>query len=200
MKQLAIILVFVLMCLAPPAPTQQAKDTPSAQAIPLCAVIANAARYDGKEIMIRGLYRMEIHGFILMDRGCSKTQASLRRSPGYRAEKSVAKVLRSAAKKDEFQPVEVVYLGIFRVAKEGQCFGEFCAGYEIEITELVSARFDAPANGRATSVPAADTLLRESDHPNVTGVPPALPGWQQQFDIYGSRFLGRLLSMQSHAE
>ena len=164
MKRLAIALISVPMCLTSPAPAQQAKDTPSAQAIPLCAVLADAAKYDGKEIMVRGLYRMVIHGSILMDRACSKTDVNLRESPGYKADKKAVSVLRSITKKDQFQPVEVVFRGIFRVAHKEQCFGQICAGYEIETTELVSARPESPDNGGATSVPATDTLLHESGH------------------------------------
>jgi hypothetical protein len=152
MKRLAIVLIFVLMCLTSPAPAQQAEDTPAAQAMPLCTVIADAAKYDGKEITVHGLYRMVIHGAILMDRACSKTDVSLRESPGYKADKKAVSVLRSITKKDQFQPVEVVFRGIFRVAHQGQCFGQICAGYEIETTELVSARPESPGNAGATSV------------------------------------------------
>jgi hypothetical protein len=154
MKRLAIVLIFVLMCLTAPAPAQQAEDTPSARAIPLCAVIADAVKYDGKEIVVHGLYRMVIHGAVLMDRACSKTDVSLRESPGYKADKRAASVLRSITKKDQFQPVEVVFRGIFRVAHEGQCFGQICAGYEIETSELVSARPESPDGGGVTSVPS----------------------------------------------
>ena len=118
MIRFEIVLIFVQLFLTSPAPAQQAKDNPSAQAMPLCAVIADAAKYDGKEIMVRGLYRMVIHGAILMDRACSKTDVSLRDSPGYKADKKAASVLRSITKKDQFQPVEVVFRGIFRVAQK----------------------------------------------------------------------------------
>jgi hypothetical protein len=107
---------------------------------------------------------MVIHGSILMDRACSKTDVNLRESPGYKADKKAVSVLRSITKKDQFQPVEVVFRGIFRVAHKEQCFGQICAGYEIETTELVSARPESPDNGGATSVPATDTLLHESGH------------------------------------
>ena len=164
MKPLATVLLFVLMGISSPGPAQQAKEMPIVQAIPLCTVLADAAKYDGTEVMVRGLYRMEIHGAILMDRACIKTDVILRQSPQYKTNKKALRLLRSIIGKDQFQPVEVVFRGIFRIAKEGQCFGEFCAGYEIETTELVSARPDSPGNGGAASVPATDTLLHESGH------------------------------------
>jgi hypothetical protein len=164
MKRLAIALVFFSMCCPSPTSAQQAKDTASAQAMSLCAVIADAAKYDGKEIVVRGLYRTVIHGSILMDRACSKTDVNLREAPGYKADKQASSVLRSLTKKDQFQPVDVVFRGIFRIAHEGQCFGQICAGYEIETTELISARPESPASGGVTSQPATDTLLHEAGH------------------------------------
>jgi hypothetical protein len=161
-KQLAIVPIFVLMYHTSPPPAQQAEGTPSAQAMPLCAVIADAARYDGKEITVHGLYRMVIHGAILMDRACSKTDVNLRESLGYKADKKAASALRSITKKDQFQPVEVVFRGIFRVAQKEQCFGQICAGYEIETTELVAARPESPDIGGATSVPAERNPVTET--------------------------------------
>lgn len=153
MKHLAMALIFFSMCCPSPTPAQQAKETASAQAMSLCAVITDAAKYDGKEIVVRGLYRMVIHGSILMDRACSKTDVNLREAPGYKADKQASSVLRALTKKDQFRPVDVVFRGTFLVAHEGQCFGQGCAGYEIETTELISARPESPDSGGATSVP-----------------------------------------------
>lgn len=127
------------VCSISPVMGSEARKDQSLQAIPLCRVIANAPKYDGKLIEVRGLYRFVIHGSILMDRGCPGNVASLRGTPGSKDNKRALSVMRSQAKKDQFQPIEVVLRGIFRVAHEGQCFGQYCASYEIEITELISA-------------------------------------------------------------
>jgi hypothetical protein len=164
MKQLAIVFMLVLTCCPSPAAREQAKDNAPVEAMPLCTVLADAAKYDGKEIVVRGLYRMVIHGSILMDRACSKTDVNLRQAPGYKADKQALSVLRALTKKDQFQPVDVVYRGTFRVAHQEQCFGEICARYEIEIMELISARPESPASGRVVSDPATDTLLHEPGH------------------------------------
>lgn len=82
---------------------------------------------------------MVIHGSILTERACAKTDVNLRGAPGYKADKQALSVMRAVTKKDRFQPVDVVYRGTFRVAHEGQCFGETCAGYQFEATELISA-------------------------------------------------------------
>ena len=87
-----------------------------------------------------------------MDRNCSETDVNLRGAPGYKADKHALAVLRSLTKKDEFRPVDVVLRGTFLVAHGGQCFSEICAPYEIETTELVSARPESPpVDGGGTS-------------------------------------------------
>lgn len=140
MKRAAIGMISLLMCGPSPAAQEKPRSNAPEQAMHLCAVIADAAKYDGKEILVRGLYRMVIHGSVLMDRSCSNTDVNLRESSGYKANKEASALLRSLTKKDRFQPVDVVFRGIFHVAHEGQCFGQICAAYEIETIELVTAR------------------------------------------------------------
>lgn len=111
----------------------------SARAIPICSVLADAAKYDGAEITVRGLYRMVIHGSILTGSACPKIDVNLRRASNWKGDKHAVAVIRSATKKDQFQPVDVVLGGTFRVAHEGQCFGQNCLRYEIEETELLCA-------------------------------------------------------------
>jgi hypothetical protein len=112
----------------------------SAQAVPLCTVLADAAKYDGKEITVRGLYRMVIHGSILMAAGCPKDDyVNLRGAPNWRGDKHALAIIRSLTKKNQFQPVDIVSRGTFRVAHEGQCFGQNCLPYEFEETELLCA-------------------------------------------------------------
>jgi len=106
---------------------------------PLCTVLADAAKYDGKKITVRGLYRMVIHGSILMRSACPKVNVNLRGAPNWKGDKRALAVIRSLTKKDQFQPVDIVSRGTFRVAQEGQCFGQNCLRYEIEETELLCA-------------------------------------------------------------
>ena len=151
MKRLSILFTLVLVCCTWPVSAQQPIGNNSLHVMPLCAILADAAKYEGKEIVVRGLYRMVIHGTILMDRNCSETDVNLRGAPGYKADKHALAVLRSLTKKDEFRPVDVVLRGTFLVAHGGQCFSEMCAPYEIETTALVSARPESPAEGGATT-------------------------------------------------
>lgn len=161
MRLATAIAIFGLTLVAHP---QDAKREASSEAMPLCAVIANSSKYDGKVIEVAALYRFVIHGAILMDRSCPQIEVNLRESPGYKADKKAASVLRSITKKDQFQPVDVVLRGIMHVAHEGQCFGEMCAAYQIEITELMTARPAPPEGGGAAGSPPMDTLPHESSH------------------------------------
>jgi hypothetical protein len=111
----------------------------AAEALPICTVLANASKYDGKEITVRGLYRMVIHGSILSGPECFNTNINLRGSPGYKADSRAAGVERSLTKKDQFRKIDEVLRGTFRVAHTGQCFGQNCLSYEVEVVELLCA-------------------------------------------------------------
>lgn len=164
MRRAKASVILLLTCLTVAAHTQDVRHGTSSDAIPLCEVIANSSKYDGNAIVVRGQYRFVIHGAILMDRACSKTDVNLREAPGYKAEKHASSVLRTVTKKDRFQPVDVILRGTLHVAHEGQCFGEMCAAYEIEIAELMAARPAPPENGGSAVSPPADTLVHESGH------------------------------------
>jgi hypothetical protein len=111
----------------------------SAQAIPICAALADAAKYDGKEITVRGVYRMVLHGSIITGPGCVQVDVNLRRAANWKGDKHAVAAIRSLTNKDQFRPVDIVSRGIFRVAHDGQCFGQNCLRYEIEETKLLCA-------------------------------------------------------------
>lgn len=114
-------------------------------AVPLCTILANPNAYDGKEITVRGSYRMVLHGSVLTASECAQTYVNMREAGGYRADKRALKVIRSATKKDQFQPVEVIVRGMFHSARQGECFGQNCLRYEIEDRELLCAEVPGKA-------------------------------------------------------
>jgi hypothetical protein len=124
---------------APPDFASDNKCAVSAEEIPLCAVLSDASRYDGKEITVRGLYRMVIHGSVLMSPPCDQTYVNMRRMSDEKPNKQALAVIRSLTKKDPFHSAEVVVRGYFRVA-HGDCFGQNCLQYEIEETGLLCAK------------------------------------------------------------
>lgn len=138
--RLAISVVLLLaVCLTPLSLSADDDCTPSTQSIPICTVLADAAKYDGKEVTVNGVYRMVIHGSILTAPACSKDDVNLRRAAHWKGDKRAVATIRSLTKKNQFQSVDVVSRGIFRMAHEGQCFGQNCLRYEIEETELLCA-------------------------------------------------------------
>lgn len=140
MKRAAVILAcMVFYCLFVSSATGQATSGIVTQPVSICTILSDAAKYDGEEVLVKGQYRMVIHGAILMGHSCSGTDVNLREAKVYKANKQASSTLRSQTKKDQFRPVDVVFRGIFHVAHNGQCFGQICAAYEIETTELLSA-------------------------------------------------------------
>ena len=119
--------------------------TPSAEAISICTVLSDAAKYDGKEVTVRGLYRMVLHGSVLTSPACGRTYVNMRQASDYKADKHASAMMRSLTQNDRFQSVDVLIRGTFRVAQQGQCFGQSCLSYEIEDHELICA--GAPKQG-----------------------------------------------------
>jgi hypothetical protein len=127
------------MSLLPPTSSSDEKCAGSTQAIDICTIVSNPAEYDGKELVIRGLYRMIIHGSIMTGSTCRKVHVNMRLAYTWKGDKHAQAVLRTQTKKNQYQFVELVIRGIFRVAKQGQCFGQGCFSYEVEESELFCA-------------------------------------------------------------
>jgi hypothetical protein len=138
-NDIGIVLAFVT-CFTTVALGADQKCPALAKAVSLCTVLADSSKFDGKEITVTGLYRMVIHGSILMSPACGKTDVNMRQAPDYKADEHVLAVVRSLTKHNQFQPVDVVIRGTFRVAAKGQCFGQNCLLYEIEDHELYCAK------------------------------------------------------------
>ena len=134
-KSLAVLLLGSSLALFPGV----AASTTAEPAVPLCDLLSNADKYDGQDVTVRAVYRLVIHGSVLMSPNCRETYVNMRQVSDYSADKHASKVLRSAIRRNEFQPVEVVVRGTFRSAKQGQCFGQNCFRYELEVRGLLSA-------------------------------------------------------------
>jgi hypothetical protein len=119
---------------------QPAKDDPFTKAIPICAVVSDPTNYEGREILVTGLYRFAVHGSLLIGEACSQIEVNLTTASVHKDNKEATSAMRRLVRKDEFRPVEVVMRGTFRTGHEGQCFGQFCAPYQFEDSELVAAR------------------------------------------------------------
>jgi hypothetical protein len=110
------------------------------QPLDVCDLTSHAAEYDGKQVYVRGLWRMTPHGSLLIGSGCREVEVNLTQTPGYTANRTASELVRKLAKKDQFGSVDVVFRAVFRVAKTRQCFGQICAPYQVETEELLSAQ------------------------------------------------------------
>jgi hypothetical protein len=134
MKRLVVFACIVLRLCCSSLSAQTAN-----QPLDVCDLIAHAADYDGKTVYVRGLWRMTPHGSLLMRRSCAEA-AAVKQTSDYKADHSASAVIRKITKNDQFAAVEVVFRGVFKAARQGQCFGELCMAYEVETDELVSAQ------------------------------------------------------------
>ena len=138
MRVLLAVLLFAACLNAFSSPTGD-HCADSAPAVPICRIVENAAKYDGKKIAIAGLYRAVLHGSILTDSACPDVYVNVRRTADWKASRKAVAVIRSLTKKNKFESVDVISRGIFRVAREGQCFGQNCLQYEFEESQLLCA-------------------------------------------------------------
>ena len=112
------------------------------QPITVCNICSNPNDYDGKMIIITGVFKRIFHGSILEGcESCSKSEINFRLSPDYRSKKSVRKAFASLTRKNQYASIDVVVRGVFRVAKQGTAVsGQICAIYDIEVNEMLSAK------------------------------------------------------------
>jgi hypothetical protein len=144
MRKNSLVVVMLGVCITSFAGSGDDRCASSVEAVPLCTVLSDAAKYDGQEITVRGLYRMVLHGSVLMSPACGKIYVNVRQASDYRANKHALGIMRSLTKKDQFQSVDIVFRGTFRVAPRGQCFGQNCLSYQLEDHELLCAEPPGP--------------------------------------------------------
>jgi hypothetical protein len=163
MRRNVLVAVLLGACISSLAFAGDDRCASSAEAIPLCTVLSDAAKYDGKEITVRGLYRMVLHGSVLTSPECGKTYVNMRQASDYKGDRDASAIMRSLTKKDQFQSVDVVIRGTFRVAKQGQCFGQNCLSYEIEDHELLCAQAPKAEAGTTTNNEAGHAQRSNSE-------------------------------------
>lgn len=114
----------------------------STQVQPLCIILNDAANYDGKLITVRGFYVKWGHGPALVwndpENNCCLRPVNIRAAKGERQQKEAASVIKSYEEGFDGSVDEVVR-GTFHVAHNGNCFGQDCLAYEIDVTDLLSA-------------------------------------------------------------
>jgi hypothetical protein len=139
MKFVIVLVLAAAPFVAALSPSAEDNCANASQAIDVCAVLADASKYDGKTLTIRATYRAMIHGSVAFGAGCPAENINLRRAEHWQGNKAAVKTMRSLTKRNQFQEVDVVSRGIFRVARQEQCFGQDCWRYEFEEADLICA-------------------------------------------------------------
>jgi hypothetical protein len=105
----------------------------SPDAVALCAVLADYPHYDGKDILLQGVYdRMD--GEVLTSSACTDKKVSLRFDPVLASTSAVAKKLDGLIA--ENRAAVVVVRGTFHAPPKA-CFGKGCLNYELAAHELL---------------------------------------------------------------
>ena len=155
MRRAIAITILVAACFARPAFSAEKKCSADPEAMPLCAVLTDAAKYDGKDLTVRGTYYRVIHGSILTAPACRSTKVNVRSAEDWKANEHALSVLNLRARKN--QGTDVVLRGTFRVAHDG-CFGQTCTLYEIDDHELLCAEAPQPEGASGTTRPKDPAL------------------------------------------
>jgi hypothetical protein len=140
----------------------QSPPESSAEPLQLCAVLENSTEHNGKEITVSGQYEESFHGTLLITIGCPRSKVNVRNAAGFKSKKKDLKELKRIVSRGG--SAEVVVRGIFKVAGAEQCFGQTCAPYEIEVTELLSVRPRAPTTGDDTIKSRSNSFIHEASH------------------------------------
>lgn len=133
-----------------------------AQELDICAVIANAANYDGKEVTVGGVFETGPIETVFIGHVCPNDFVNVRQSENWRGDPSAVAKTRPGSKKQKYLEFGEVIRGTFRVAREGQCFGPNCQLYDIEESELLCATTNT-WDSNVVSRPTEESLRAAND-------------------------------------
>lgn len=110
------------------------------RATSICAVMADAQGFDGKDVLVEGVLWVEPHGVVFGGESCAEKNVRLDKTVDYQempdASRALNRVLRGAGT----NRVDVVYEGKFHIVKGMMCSESHCFDYSIDVSKLVAAR------------------------------------------------------------
>ena len=141
MSRFIIIVLFLLGGCASLDGANPRFDDVFGRATSICAVVGDAQKYDGRNILVSGLYRWEPHGAVFMgDSSCFEEISRLRFAVDYKEDERAKSLLDSLIGKNGTEPVEVVYRATFHIIHGISCSEVNCFHHEIEVFKLLAAR------------------------------------------------------------
>lgn len=107
----------------------------------VCALIAQANEWNGKEVIVSGLLQSQPHGSILLARNCEKRsgkqEINVERSLEHPLPSELASAQAKLLKRYPFRPIKVTIRGLFEVAGVGECFGGGCEPFQLSAAEIL---------------------------------------------------------------
>jgi hypothetical protein len=137
--RLSGIVLLVLACAATNCAARNSREIFS-QAVPVCRALTESQQYDGRETLIRGIYKFTPHGAVFYGKNCSSTLVNIRGASQHRRNRRTETILASLIGLDGFGTAEVVYRAKFRRLPRALCSDVACFNYQIDTIELVAAR------------------------------------------------------------
>jgi hypothetical protein len=131
--------LFAIMAFAATAFGKQNRPPSPPAALPICSVLAKAAEYDGKEVIVRGIYRFEIHGSELFGEECRSQESNVSLS-GVLDSRDSKDIRRAWRKIGAHEPADVVLRGTFMICRGDRayvCHASILNLYEIEVREYL---------------------------------------------------------------
>jgi hypothetical protein len=127
----AMLLLFAAGLIATPG--EERAITPTVMSV--CQIASRAADYDGHEVAAKGIYWRTVHGAVLSASECRDQKVNIRLNAKFKAGKKDLRTLGRLANGQ--QAADVVFRGVFRLARQGQCFGQDCRPFQIDADELL---------------------------------------------------------------
>jgi hypothetical protein len=138
--------VGAVACAAPVPRVDVASQRLFAEAIPICALLANPNPFVGKSVNVSGYYFPTPHGGVFHDAGCERGEMPLARDRYEADDKRARAILDAAWRTDGRADVPVVMTGTLKDHYVGDIPGFMCSGggicqrYSLESDSLMAAR------------------------------------------------------------
>jgi hypothetical protein len=104
----------------------------------VCQIVSAAAEYDGKEVAAKGVYWRTVHGAVLSAPECRDAKVNISFGAKVKGARADMKTLGRLA--DAQETADVAFRGVFRMAHQGQCFGQDCYPYQIQVDDVLQVR------------------------------------------------------------
>jgi hypothetical protein len=105
----------------------------------ICTIIDGADKYDKKNVLVDGIFRLTPHGALFYGKQCPENFVRLRNAQEYSSNISAERELKAEIDHNKTAPVHIVYKAKFRVIHGTECSETYCFKYQLDVNEIISA-------------------------------------------------------------